>query len=1106
MSRLPKDRTDLADSTDTSSQSWLSIQEAANILSISTKTLRRWEASGKLIPERTKGGHRRYDTATINALKTPKRRKKRIYTKSNLPFTPPLQQPLPQIAPEKFSQPLPQNEPQIPLESPHLQFLEVLPDLYNALQRSQKQALWATAKVFAATLAVVIVVRSGILSTEPLVKGLQSAKPFAQFLNDGARQRIPGFPDVASLLPDKPELVQAPIQPEGLVLALTTENQTFKIFIPTNIKENLVIDGDIEVSGGDLTTSADTFNLLSTNATTVNIGGEATSIAIGADTGTLTLNNSTVAASGDITAAGNADIAGATSVGGDLSVTGTSFIPTLAINADTFTDLTGAGLQITNGTLETTTGTSIESSEISDGTIVEVDLSLTNDPTDDYILSYDAGSGGFTWVADQVGSSGLWSDGGTVTYLTSTSDDVAIGGTGSTAPLFFDVSAGNLTVTGQLITGSTPVTLTTATGFIDADALQLISADGAGGTSSGSGLEVDTDRLGLLQGCAGGEVLKWNDITNLWECASDTGGAAAIINVEENDVAQGVNVDTIDFINVFDLTASPLNEVNIDIADDALDFTELADSLTLDAATDINLIDNTSNIFTISEGGNNYLDIDTNNSAESLTLGNSLTDLDVTLAWGASGNLVLQQGGSPLDCSGLANGGVLTTNLSGEVICQADDGGGAAPTLQTTYDNDIDGSDAIIALTTGDDSLIFRNPAASGTDSGYILWLDQLNTGNVDAFRLTNAGTGEGVQLTLSNTSGTRTNGILIDQTAAGTTTNALSIIETAGTITTGINIGAGLGTGIDLNANTITNIGNSGTDFNASGGLNLAATLSVDGNTIGLNDDASVNNVISFGTGPGQATGSLYWGDDLLCDPTATDCGWATSASSPWTTDTNVVNLTTDTDDVTVGSLTALAKLAVDGDSDEVQLLVQGNATQNASLFVLEQSDTTDVMTVSNSGNLAIEGQLSDISQATLTINDALSVLGSLTVTGVISDSDSNLILDDTVDLGSATTGLNVTTAGILTDIDGAALQLDDDLQFVGAQQITTTTGNLTIDSAGTFVISDATDLNSTLNLGGDLTFDATTPNISINDTETLTITDGTNTLLTLGGWWHGR
>ena len=43
----------------------IDIKEAADILGVSPTTLRRWEQDGKLIPERTSGGHRRYDISKI---------------------------------------------------------------------------------------------------------------------------------------------------------------------------------------------------------------------------------------------------------------------------------------------------------------------------------------------------------------------------------------------------------------------------------------------------------------------------------------------------------------------------------------------------------------------------------------------------------------------------------------------------------------------------------------------------------------------------------------------------------------------------------------------------------------------------------------------------------------------------------------------------------------------------------------------------------------------------------------------------------------------------------------------------------------------------------
>ena len=44
---------------------FLSSTAAAQALGVSASTLRRWEAAGKLIPSRTKGGQRRYDIASM---------------------------------------------------------------------------------------------------------------------------------------------------------------------------------------------------------------------------------------------------------------------------------------------------------------------------------------------------------------------------------------------------------------------------------------------------------------------------------------------------------------------------------------------------------------------------------------------------------------------------------------------------------------------------------------------------------------------------------------------------------------------------------------------------------------------------------------------------------------------------------------------------------------------------------------------------------------------------------------------------------------------------------------------------------------------------------
>ena len=78
-------------------------------------------------------------------------------------------------------------------------------------------------------------------------------------------------------------------------------SNNYLVFTTTNGSElttfstaDVDIDNDLNVDGGDITTNATTFNLLETNATTVNAFGSATAIDIGATTGTATINNPTV--------------------------------------------------------------------------------------------------------------------------------------------------------------------------------------------------------------------------------------------------------------------------------------------------------------------------------------------------------------------------------------------------------------------------------------------------------------------------------------------------------------------------------------------------------------------------------------------------------------------------------------------------------------------------------------------------------------------------------------------------------------------------------------------------------------------------------------------
>ena len=107
-----------------------------------------------------------------------------------------------------------------------------------------------------------------------------------------------------------------------------------------NIGGSVDIDGDLNVDGGDITTNVTTFNLINTNATTVNAFGAATAVNFGASTGVTTISHS-LTSTGNFKVAANAFFVNATTgdtlVGRDLTVTGNLTVGgnTTTINVET---------------------------------------------------------------------------------------------------------------------------------------------------------------------------------------------------------------------------------------------------------------------------------------------------------------------------------------------------------------------------------------------------------------------------------------------------------------------------------------------------------------------------------------------------------------------------------------------------------------------------------------------------------------------------------------------------------------------------------------------------------------------------------------------------
>jgi len=93
--------------------------------------------------------------------------------------------------------------------------------------------------------------------------------------------------------------------------------------------------------------------------------------------------------------------------------------------------------------------------EIADNLTINSSSSVTWSALTSYPSGCSAGQAvqviGDTPTCISIGGSSLWTDGGDATHLSSITDDLAIGGTDNTAPLYFDVGTSLLTLTGLTV-------------------------------------------------------------------------------------------------------------------------------------------------------------------------------------------------------------------------------------------------------------------------------------------------------------------------------------------------------------------------------------------------------------------------------------------------------------------------------------------------------------------------------------------------------------------------------------------------------------------------------------------------------------------------------
>ena len=101
----------------------------------------------------------------------------------------------------------------------------------------------------------------------------------------------------------------------------TLLNGTLGVDGTLSVTGNTTLTSDLAVNGGDITTTATAFNLLNTNATSVNAFGAGTNVVLSATTGTTTIRNNLVV-DGTITFNSTGQVSGNMILDGDLKVNG----------------------------------------------------------------------------------------------------------------------------------------------------------------------------------------------------------------------------------------------------------------------------------------------------------------------------------------------------------------------------------------------------------------------------------------------------------------------------------------------------------------------------------------------------------------------------------------------------------------------------------------------------------------------------------------------------------------------------------------------------------------------------------------------------------------
>ncbi len=644
-----------------------------------------------------------------------------------------------------------------------------------------------------------------------------------------------------------------------------------KLYVGTDLAvgSNTTLTGDLAVNGGDLTTTATTFNLLNATATSVNFAGAATALEIGAATGTTNINN-------------NLDVDGDVNVdGGDITTSATTF----GLIDTTATTVNFAGAATTGNFGYD--GTAASTTNISTGVVAASTIKTVN-----------LGTGG---AASSTSNINLGSSNGGTTTINSPST----------------VASGDLAVNGgDITTNQTSFNLlnTTATTVNFAGAATTLEIGAATGTTNiNNNLDVDLD-LNVDGGDITTSAATFNLINTTATSVNFAGAATAIeigaatgtTNINNNlDVDGDVNIDGGDLtVSTSTFNLANTNATTVNFAGSATSIVMSATSGTtqvrnnLDVDLDLNVDggDITTSAATFNLINSNATTVNFAQAGTTISIGATSGTTTVRNNFAVNGNTTL---GDAVGDTVTINAGTLS--LPNNITFSTDDATTAGITSPLTLGHTTSGTPAVgigtglqflTETAAGNNEIGMRidavttDIASASEDFDFVLGLMQNGAAVTEKFRVSSAGNGtivgdfsvNGGALTTNQTSFNiiNTTATTVNAFGIATTLNIGAGTNSAQTVTVGSGTGAStynFGTGSTASGNTKTiNVGTngaSGSTTNIIVGVSTGGTLTLNSPAITVNGQATfpsaiANRPILPGGFIGMATGDAdvdIWG-----------------------------------------------------------------------------------------------------------------------------------------------------------------------------------------------------------------------------------------------------